>query len=61
VTTASDVIDQQVAAGNRRDMQGFVACDAPDAKASVISPSRDARGHALWVSRWQPAEPETSW
>jgi len=61
VTTPSDVIDRQVAADNRRDIQGFVACDAPDAKASVISQSIDARGHALWVSRRQPAEPETSW
>jgi uncharacterized protein (TIGR02246 family) len=46
MTTSSDVIDRQVAAYNRRDIQGFVACYAPDAKVmqpdgSTLASGRD--------------------
>jgi uncharacterized protein (TIGR02246 family) len=44
--TPSEVIDRQVAAYNRRDVQGFVACYAPDAKVvqpdgSLLASGRD--------------------
>src|ERR1022692_4630975 len=46
MTTPSEVIDRQVAAYNRRDVQGFVACYAPDAKVvqpdgSLLASGRD--------------------
>jgi uncharacterized protein (TIGR02246 family) len=49
MTTSSDVIDRQVAAYNRRDIQGFVACYAPDAKVmqkdgSTLASGRDQIG-----------------
>ncbi|HXC79665.1 MAG TPA: nuclear transport factor 2 family protein [Candidatus Acidoferrum sp.] len=49
MTTSSDVIDRQVAAANRRDIQGFVACYAPDAKViqpdgSTLASGRDQIG-----------------
>ena len=34
--TAQEVVDQQIAAYNRRDLDGFVACYAPD--ATVVQP-----------------------
>jgi uncharacterized protein (TIGR02246 family) len=49
MTTSSDVIDRQVAAYNRPDIQGFVACYAPDAKVvqpdgSTLASGRDQIG-----------------
>jgi uncharacterized protein (TIGR02246 family) len=49
MTTSRDVIDRQVAAYNRRDIQGFVACYAPDAKVmqpdgSTLASGRDQIG-----------------
>jgi uncharacterized protein (TIGR02246 family) len=46
MTTPSEVIARQVAAYNRRDVQGFVACYAPDAKVvqpdgSLLASGRD--------------------
>jgi len=49
MTTPSEVTDRQVAADNRRDIQGFVACYAPDAKVvqpdgSMLASGRDQIG-----------------
>jgi uncharacterized protein (TIGR02246 family) len=44
MTTSSEVIDRQVAAYNRRDVQGFVACYAPDAKVVQADGSMLASG-----------------
>ena len=46
VTIARDVVDQQIAAYNRRDIDGFVACYAVDAKVvqpdgSLLASGRD--------------------
>jgi hypothetical protein len=46
MTTARDVVDQQIAAYNRRDIDGFVACYAENAKVvqpdgSLLASGRD--------------------
>jgi uncharacterized protein (TIGR02246 family) len=45
MTTARDVVDQQIAAYNRRDIDGFVACYAEDAKVVQPDGSLLASGH----------------
>ena len=40
-----DVVDQQIAAYNRRDIDGFVACYAEDAKVAQSDGSLLASGH----------------
>ena len=45
MTTASDVIDRQLAAYNERDLDAFVACYTPD--ATIVQPDGSvlATGH----------------
>jgi len=43
--TARDVVDQQVAAYNRRDLDGFVACYATEARVVQPDGSLLASGH----------------
>jgi hypothetical protein len=59
MTDAVDIIDRQVAAFNRRDVEGFVACYAADAKvvqpdgsllASGAEEIRAAYGHLFDLS-----------
>ncbi len=45
VTTARDVVDEQIAAYNRRDLGGFVACYADNAKVVQPDGSLLASGH----------------
>jgi hypothetical protein len=45
VTAPRDIIDRQVAAYNRRDVDGFVACYAVDAKVVQPDGSLLASGH----------------
>src|ERR1700677_4450072 len=45
LTTAHDVVDKQIAAYNRRDIDGFVACYAEDAKVVQPDGSLLASGH----------------
>jgi uncharacterized protein (TIGR02246 family) len=45
MTSARDVVDQQIAAYNRRDIEGFVACYAEDAKVVQPDGSLLASGH----------------
>jgi len=52
MATASDVVDQQVAAYNRRDIDGFVACYAEHAKVVQPDGSMLASGHAEIRARY---------
>jgi hypothetical protein len=45
MTTPRDVIDQQIAAYNRRDLDGFIACYAANAKVVQPDGSLLASGH----------------
>jgi hypothetical protein len=45
MVTACDAVDQQIAAYNRRDIEGFVACYADNAKVFQPDGSLLASGH----------------